>query len=60
MAEESKVRVLRGLSWRIIKSKSRRVRRLTIAGLLSADFLGLMNGDIQPLLVGPGLTIHVV
>jgi hypothetical protein len=54
------VRVLRGLSWRIIKSKSRRVRRLTIAGLLSADFLGLMNGDIQPLLVGPGLTIHVV
>lgn len=60
MADPVKATVLRGFSWRIIKSKNKWVRRQTIVGLVVNDVLGLVNGDIQLLLFNPNLTYYVL
>ncbi len=60
MTDLQKVSVLQGLSWRIIKSKNRWIRRQTIVGLMVNDVLGIVNGDIQILLFNKVLMIHVV
>lgn len=60
MSDIEKISVLKGLSWRIIKSKNKWIRRQTIVGLIVNDVLGLVNGDIQILLFNKNLMIHVV
>ena len=60
MSDNQKIQVLQGLSWRIIKSKNKEIRRQTIIGLIVNDVLGLVNGDIQILLFNKNLMIHVV
>ena len=60
MPDTQKIAVLQGLSWRILKAKTKSIRRQTIIGLVVNDVLGLVNGDIQILLFTPVLTIHVV
>ena len=60
MADTQKISVLQGLSWRIIKSKNKWVRRQTIIGLIVNDVLGLVNGDIQILLFNKNLMSHVL
>ena len=60
MSDNQKIQVLQGLSWRIIKSKNKWIRRQTIIGLIVNDVLGLVNGDIQILLFNKNLMIHVV
>lgn len=59
MADNEKIAVLKGLSWRIIKAKNKWVRRQTIVGLVVNDVLGLVNGDIQILLFNQHLMLHV-
>lgn len=58
--EELRVRVLQGFSWRIIKSRSKWVRRQSIVGLILNDVLGLMSGDIQLLLATPALLLPLL
>jgi hypothetical protein len=60
MPEEQRIQILEGFSWRIIKSKNKWVRRQTIVGLIVNDFLGLMSGDIQGLLLSKALLYHVI
>jgi len=60
MNDEQRIQILEGFSWRIIKSKSKWVRRQTIVGLIVNDFLGLMSGDIQGLLLNKSLLYHVI
>lgn len=60
MGDPQKISVLQGLSWRIIKSKSKWIRRQTIVGLIVNDVLGLVNGDVQYLLFNKNLMGHVV
>ena len=60
MTDTQKISVLQGLSWRIIKSKNKWVRRQTIIGLIVNDVLGLVNGDIQILLFNKNLMSHVL
>jgi hypothetical protein len=60
MGDAQKAGVLRGLSWRIIKSKNKWVRRQTIVALVVNDVLGLVNGDIQLLLFNSALTYFVL
>ena len=60
MGDIQKISVLQGLSWRIIKSKNKWVRRQTIIGLIVNDVLGLVNGDIQILLFNKNLMSHVL
>ena len=60
MIDTQKISVLQGLSWRIIKSKNKWVRRQTIIGLIVNDVLGLVNGDIQILLFNKNLMSHVL
>lgn len=58
--DEQKIKILQGFSWRIIKSKSKWIRRQTIVGLIVNDVLGLMNGDIQGLLFNERLMFFIV
>lgn len=60
MPDKQKVSVLQGLSWRIIKSKNKWVRRQTIIGLVVNDVLGFVNGDIQLFMFNSALTFHVL
>ena len=60
MADGQKVQVLQGLSWRIIKSRNKWLRRQTIVGMVLNDVLGLANGDIQLLMFNSALTLHVL
>jgi hypothetical protein len=60
MPDPQKALVLQGFSWRIIKSRSKWIRRQTIIGLIVNDVLGLVNGDIQILLFNKELMLHVV
>lgn len=60
MGDSQKISVLQGLSWRIIKSKSKWIRRQTIVGMIVNDVLGLVNGDVQYLLFNKNLMGHVV
>ena len=50
MNYESKRRILQGISWRIIKSSDKGVRRQTIVGLIINDVLGFMSGDVIEIL----------
>ena len=47
---QQKISVLNGLYWRILKSKSREIRKLNIVGILHYDVLGIKTGEIQQLL----------
>lgn len=40
-----KKEILQGLTWRIIKSKSKTVRKQNIVGLFLNDTLGILTGD---------------
>ena len=60
MTDTQKITVLQGLSWRIIKSKNKEVRRQTIIGLIVNDVLGIVNGDIELLMFNPALTYNVL
>ena len=60
MPDPQKISILQGLSWRIIKSKNKWIRRQTIIGLIINDVLGLVNGDIQILLFNKNLMSHVL
>ena len=60
MNNNQKSSVLRGLSWRIIKSRNKWIRRQTIIGLVVNDVLGLVNGDVQILLFNRELMPHVL
>ena len=60
MNDSQKIGILQGLSWRIIKSKNKVIRRQTIIGLIVNDVLGLVNGDVQVLLFNPTLMSYVL
>jgi predicted house-cleaning noncanonical NTP pyrophosphatase (MazG superfamily) len=60
MSDEAKIKIIRGFSWRIIKSKDKWIRRQTIIGLVVNDFLGLMTGDIMELLLNKSVIFYIL
>lgn len=60
MSDDSKITIIRGFSWRIIKSKDKWIRRQTIIGMIVNDFLGLRTGDIMELLLNKNLMFYVL
>lgn len=43
-------RIIKGLIWRVVKSKDSHVRRMNVIGMLMHDTLGIRTNNIQDLL----------
>jgi protein-tyrosine phosphatase len=57
---ELSITILKGLIWRLLKSKDVRVRRLNIIGVLMHDTFGLRTGDMRELFAHSTLRMYTV